>query len=242
METLAAGLFDVEGIIQGAGTWGLLVVCAIVFVETGLLIGFLLPGDTLLLVTGVLTFQGTIPQPVWLVCLAVFLAAVLGDQLGYLIGVKGGPAVFERKSSGFFSRKSVDRTNAFFTRYGGLAVTIARFVPVARTIAPVAAGVGRMPYRKFLFYNVIGALAWGVGLIMVGWGVAHIPGVADLVTHYIEYVFIGLVVIIVGGMVVHFLKERRERRAEEAATTGTGPVLTVLDADELDENEPRRRD
>ena len=80
METLAAGLFDVEGIIQGAGAWGLLVVCAIVFVETGLLIGFLLPGDTLLLVTGVLTFQGTIPQPVWVVCLAVFLAAVLGDD------------------------------------------------------------------------------------------------------------------------------------------------------------------
>jgi len=242
VETLAAGLFDVEGIIQGAGAWGLLVVCAIVFVETGLLIGFLLPGDTLLLVTGVLTFQGTIPQPVWVVCLAVFLAAVLGDQLGYLIGVKGGPAVFERKSSGFFSRKSVDRTNAFFTRYGGLAVTIARFVPVARTIAPVAAGVGRMPYRKFLFYNVIGALAWGVGLIMIGWGVAHIQGVADLVTHYIEYVFIGLVVIVVGSMVVHFLKERRERRAEQAEPTDSGPVLTSLDTGELDEQEPRPRD
>jgi membrane-associated protein len=239
MQHLADGLFDVAGLIHSAGSLALLLVCAIVFVETGLLIGFLLPGDTLLLITGILTFQGTIAQPIWVVCGAIFLAAVLGDQLGYLIGRKGGPAVFERKSSGFFSRKSVERTNGFFARYGGLAVTIARFVPVARTIAPVAAGIGRMSYRKFLLYNVLGALVWGVGLTMVGWGVAHIPGVAELVTKYIEVVLLGVVGVVVLSILVHWLKERRELKREQAeaaaGSTDSGPVLTTLDSTELDE-------
>lgn len=221
------GLFDIEGLITGAGAWGLAVVCAIVFVETGLLIGFLLPGDTLLVITGILTFTGVIPQPIWLVVLCIFIAAVLGDQLGYYIGYKAGPPIFERKSAGFFSKKSVARTEAFFARYGGWAVTIARFIGVVRTIAPVAAGVGRMPYRRFLFFNVLGALLWGVGLTLVGWGAAHIPGVADLVTEYIEVVFLVVIGMAVIGIGWHLGHEQWEKRKEAKAAAAGEPTPEV---------------
>ncbi|WP_158252359.1 DedA family protein [Cryobacterium sp. Y29] len=109
---------------------GLVVVCAIVFVETGLLVGFFLPGDTLLFFTGVLTFSGVISQPLWGVIPAIALSAALGDQLGYTIGRTTGRRIFDRRDSGLFSRKSVTRTQEFFDRFGPAAVTIARFVPV----------------------------------------------------------------------------------------------------------------
>jgi len=231
------GLFDVEGIITSAGPLALVVVCAIVFVETGLLVGFLLPGDTLLLITGVLTFTGVIQEPIWLVCLSITLATVAGDNLGYWIGRKAGPAVFERKSAGFFSKKSVARTEAFFLKYGGFAVTIARFIAVVRTIAPVAAGVGRMNYRTFLFFDTIGAVLWGTGLTMLGWGVAHIPGVADLVTEYFEVVLLVVLAFVVLGISFHVLKERREQKEEEALEKAGTPVpdpVLWMDEDEHD--------
>src|SRR4051812_38983115 len=115
-------LFNLQDTIQGAGGWGLLVVCAIIFAETGLLIGFFLPGDTLLFFTGLLTFTGAIPFPLPVVLICVFAAAFLGDQLGFLIGRRAGPGIFERRDSGFFSRKNVDRTQSFFDRFGGWAV------------------------------------------------------------------------------------------------------------------------
>lgn len=210
----ATGLFDIEGLVTGAGPWALVLVCAIVFVETGLLVGFLLPGDTLLVITGVLTYQGFVDYPIWLVCLVIFISAFLGDQLGYYIGLRGGPAVFERRQSGFFSRASVEKTNRFFARYGGLAVTLARFVGVVRTFAPVAAGVGRMPYRRFIAYNFLGALLWGAGLTVAGWGFAHIPGVADLVSEYIELVLFGVIGLTLVVIMVNYLRMRAESRRE----------------------------
>jgi membrane protein YqaA with SNARE-associated domain len=133
---------DPENIISAAGPWALLVVCFIVFAETGLLVGFLLPGDTLLVISGLLSHStpaapnGIFGINVWWVALLIALAAFVGGEVGYLIGHKGGPAVFERKESGLFSRKNVERTNAFFERYGGLTVILARFVPIVRTFAP----------------------------------------------------------------------------------------------------------
>ncbi len=227
MMPMDLGLFDVEAWITGAGQWGLVLVCAIVFIETGLLIGFLLPGDTLLVITGILTFTGVIPQPIWLVVLSIFIAAVLGDQLGYYIGYRAGPPIFERRSSGFFSKKSVARTEAFFARYGGWAVTIARFIGVVRTIAPVAAGVGKMPYRTFLFFNILGALLWGVGLTLLGWGAAHIPGVADLVTDYIEVVFLVVIGLGVVGIGWHLGREQWEKRKEAKAAAADEPVPVI---------------
>ena len=119
---------DPETIISTAGPWALAVICFIVFAETGLLFGFLLPGDTLLVIAGILTFGGVIQIDIWWVCLAIAVAAFLGGEVGYLIGHRFGPRVFERKESGIFSIRNVERTNAFFARFGGLAVILARFV------------------------------------------------------------------------------------------------------------------
>ena len=215
MMPMDLGLFDVEGIITGAGPWALVVVCLIVFVETGLLVGFLLPGDTLLILTGVLTFTEVIPQPIWLVCLAIMLATMAGDNLGYTIGRTVGPPIFERKSAGFFSRRSVARTEAFFLRYGGWAITIARFIAVVRTIAPVAAGVGKMPYRRFFFFDTIGAVLWGVGLPLLGYGIAQIPGVADWVVAWIDLVLIIIIGFVLIGITYHWLQERHQQREED---------------------------
>lgn len=245
MMPMDLGLFDVEGIITGAGPWALLVVCLIVFVETGLLIGFLLPGDTLLILTGVLTYTGVIPQPIWVVCAAIFLATLAGDNLGYLIGRRVGPPIFERKSAGFFSKKSVARTEAFFARYGGFAVTIARFIAVVRTISPVAAGVGKMRYPKFFAYDALGALLWGVGLPLFGYWIASIPGVADWVIQYIDVVLLVIIGIVLVGITYHLLHERHEQRKEdalEAAGIAVEPVTIWTDEPEHDgKHEGKRR-
>ncbi|CAN5159181.1 VTT domain-containing protein [soil metagenome] len=206
---VSLGILDPQSLITGAGIWGLAIVCAAVFAETGLLIGFFLPGDTLLFFTGVLTLSGAIRQPLWLVVLVVAVSAALGDQLGYTIGRRTGPRVFERRESGIFSKKSVDRTEAFFTRFGPVAVTIARFVPVVRTFAPVAAGVGHMSRRLFTLFNLAGAALWSGLVILVGFGLAHVPGVTAFVSQYIDIVLIGIVVISVVPIAVRTIIIRR---------------------------------
>ena len=205
----SAGLFDPQAIISGAGAWGLVVVCAIVFAETGLLVGFFLPGDTLLFFTGILTFSGVISQPLWVVVTAIALSAALGDQVGYLIGRTSGRRIFDRRESGLFSSRSVTRTQGFFDRYGPTAVTIARFVPVVRTFAPVAAGVGRMTRRQFTTFNIVGAALWSTGVVLLGFGSAHIPGVAEFAAKYIDFVLIGIVVISVVPVLIRTLILRR---------------------------------
>lgn len=210
------GLLDPQGLIQAAGPWALLGVCAIVFVETGLLVGFFLPGDTLLFFTGVLTLTGHFTEPLWVIIVAVVAAASLGDQVGYAIGRRSGPAVFERRESGFFSRRSVERTQRFFDRFGGAAVTVARFVPVVRTFAPVAAGVGRMRWGLFTVFNVAGAAIWATAVILLGYGLGHIPGVADFVSKYLDFVLIGIVVISVVPVLVRVVMLRRRRARVES--------------------------
>ncbi|KGJ71715.1 hypothetical protein GY21_20300 [Cryobacterium roopkundense] len=210
---LSAGLLDPRTLITGAGVWGLLIVCAAVFAETGLLIGFFLPGDTLLFFTGLLTFSGAIAQPLWLVMLLVIVAAAAGDQVGYFVGRRSGPAIFERRESGLFSRRSVERTQAFFDRYGPSAVMVARFVPVVRTFAPVAAGVGRMPRRLFTLFNIIGGTVWTVVIVGSGFLLAHIAGVAEFVGRYIDLVLVSIVVLSVLPVLVRALVLRRRRTA-----------------------------
>jgi len=236
----ASALFDVEGLITGAGAWALVLVCTIVFVETGLLVGFLLPGDTLLIITGVLSYSGVIDQPVWVCALAIWLCAVAGDQLGYLIGYKAGPPIFQRRSSGLFSHKTIERTNGFFVKYGPWAVIVARFIGIVRTFMPVAAGVGRMPYRRFLRYDILGGLLWGAGLTMLGWGVAHIPGVADLVTQYIDLVILGVLAVALCFIVIHAIHARREVNEERRRGTDTGAVTTLDLSDEVSRDAVRR--
>ncbi len=225
---------DPHAIITGAGPWALLVVCLIIFAETALLIGFILPGDTLLLITGLLTFTGTmvppytgIQIPIWISCLAISVAAFVGGEVGYLIGHKGGPRIFERKESGLFSVENVRRTNAFFHRFGGLSVILARFVPVVRTITPVMAGVGHMNYRKYTLFNAIGAVLWGTGLTLVGFLIGYIPWLSDFVIQYIDLILIAAVLITVVPTAIHFFTARA--RAKRAGAH----VLTDAEAEEL---------
>jgi membrane-associated protein len=228
---------DPESIIQAAGPWALLVVCFIVFAETGLLVGFLLPGDTLLIISGLLSNPEVVPPngvfgvSVWLVALLIGLSAFVGGEVGYEIGHRGGPKVFERKESGLFSVKNVERTNAFFERFGGLTIILARFVPIVRTFAPVAAGVGHMNRGRYSLYNFIGAVVWGFGLTMFGYAVSFIPPVADLVRDYIDVILL----IAVGGTALitawHYFSERR--KAKKAELAGEDIVVDEDEAEEL---------
>jgi membrane-associated protein len=213
---------DPEQLINGFGAFALIGVCAIVFSETGLLVGFLLPGDTLLVITGLLTFAGVIEIDIWWVCLAIGTAAFLGGEVGYLIGHKFGPRVFERKESGLFSRRNVERTNAFFVRFGGLAVILARFVPILRTFVPVAAGVGHMNYKKYSLYNFIGAMIWGAGLTFFGYLLGYIPPVADFVREYIDVILLGAVTITLIPTVWHYVQATL--KAKKAVREGVQPL------------------
>ncbi|SBS70399.1 DedA family protein [uncultured Microbacterium sp.] len=228
---------DPELIITTAGPWALVVVCFIIFAETGLLIGFLLPGDTLLVISGLLSHpqdyapNGVFGISVWWVALLIGLAAFLGGEVGFYIGHKGGPAIFERKESGLFSRKNVERTNAFFERYGGLTIILARFVPIVRTFAPVAAGVGHMHKGKYTLYNLIGAIIWGFGLTMFGYLIGFIPPVAWFVSEYIDLILLTAV----GGTALitiwHYFSERYKTR--KAAAAGEDVVVDHDEAEAL---------
>ena len=200
---------DPETLIEGFGAFALIGVCLIVFAETGLLVGFLLPGDTLLVITGLLTFSGVIGIPIWWVCLAIGFAAFVGGEVGYFIGHKFGPRIFERKESGVFSRANVERTNAFFQKYGGLSVILARFVPILRTFVPVAAGIGHMDYRKYTLYNFVGAMVWGAGLTFAGYLLGYIPPVARFVQSYIDIILIAAVVLTLIPTVYHYVQSTR---------------------------------
>jgi membrane-associated protein len=208
-----------EHLIHAFGPWAVLGVCAIIFAETGLLIGVVFPGDTLLVILGVFsaTNKDNLGVPIWVIALSIALAAFLGGELGYLIGHKVGPRIFERRESGLFSSENVKRTGAFFDRFGPFAVILARFVPVVRTFTPILAGVSHMHYRRYSLYNAIGALAWGFGITMLGFGFGHIPPVANFVEKYIDLVLLGAVLISVLSVGVHLLRSSRKAKKEHAA-------------------------
>jgi membrane-associated protein len=214
---------DPQAIIHAAGPWALLVVCLIIFAETGLLIGFVLPGDTLLLISGVLSAPTILAfhWHVYWVALFIAIAAFVGGEAGYLIGRKAGPAIFERRDSGLFSKENVERTNAFFGRFGPAAVIVARFVPVVRTFAPVAAGVGKMDYKKYSLFNAIGAVLWGAGVVYLGYVLHFIPPVEHFVVDYIDVILVAAVVVAVVPTGLHLLSaQRKAKRAEESRAAG----------------------
>ncbi|MFF7683451.1 DedA family protein [Microbacterium sp. NPDC007973] len=248
MHTTASLLpwLDPATIIDSAGPWALAIVCLIIFAETGLLIGFLLPGDTLLVMAGILSNPVTHPPHgvfgvnVWVTGLLIGLAAFLGGEVGYVIGHKAGPAIFERKDSGLFSRKNVERTNAFFVRFGGLTVILARFVPIVRTFAPIAAGVGHMNKWKYTLYNFIGAVLWGFGLTVFGYVLSLIPGVGEFVAEYIDVILLAVVVGTVGFVVVHYFRERAAAKREGGVTPAEAESLSLDPKTLEDGDQPTR--
>jgi membrane-associated protein len=205
---------DPHTLITSFGPFAILGVCLIVFAETGLLIGFVFPGDTLLIITGLLARSDShgLGMSIWLAAPLIGLAAFLGGECGYLIGRKTGPRIFERRDSGLFSRDQVERTNRFFDKYGALAVILARFVPIVRTFAPIAAGVGRMPKGRYTLYNLIGAIAWGFGITFLGFLLGGIPPVRDFVENYIDVILLAAVVLSLGPTALHLLSNRRKAK------------------------------
>lgn len=195
---------NVESLLSNGG---LLVLGLIVFAESGLLVGFFLPGDSLLFIAGFLASEagGNVLPPLPWVLLVSASMAVIGDQVGYVIGRRVGPALFARPKSRLFDPAHVDRAQAFFDRHGAKTIVLARFVPIVRTFAPVVAGVGRMDYRSFVRYNVIGGLGWGVGLPTLGYFLGQI----DAVKHNIEAAIIGIVFLSVLPVIIEFVKHRR---------------------------------
>jgi membrane-associated protein len=209
-----------ETLITSFGAFAMIGVMLIVFIETGLLVGFFLPGDSLLFVTGLMVATGAIQipigdssivVPIWLACLLISTSAWLGDQTGYWIGRRVGPAIFNKPESKLFSQENVSRTNSFFERYGARAIILAHFVPVMRTFVPVAAGVGEMPYRKFLRYNFIGVIGWGTGVTLLGFFLGKIPFVAE----HVEYFTIGFVILSTIPIVIEVVKARREHQRDQ---------------------------
>lgn len=192
------------------GPWVVLMVCGIVFAETGLLVGFFLPGDSLLFTAGLLVATGTININIWVLGLLVFICAFAGDQLGYVIGRRAGPAVFNRPESRVFRRENAARAEEFFARHGGKAVILARFIPIVRTFTPVVAGVGKMHYAVFVAFNAIGALLWGVGVTLLGYVLGNrVPFIRD----NLDLLFIGIVLLSVIPIAVGLLRQGRRSKA-----------------------------
>jgi membrane-associated protein len=163
------------GPVYGAGmnpeslieTFGALGILAIIFAESGLLVGFFLPGDSLLFTAGLLASRGF--SNIALLMVGCSIAAIAGDQVGYVIGRRAGPALFRRPDSRFFHQKNVERARAYFEEHGSKTIILARFVPIVRTFAPIVAGVGEMQYRRFVTFNVIGGVLWGAGVCLAGY-------------------------------------------------------------------------
>lgn len=198
-----------EYLIDTFGPWALPGVALVVFIETGLLFP-ILPGDSLLFTAGLLTTTGKIGSPLWLVCVVFFIAAFLGDQVGYGIGRFAGPKIFNRPDSRLFKQSHIDQTYAFFDKYGGRALVLGRFVPIVRTYIPVAAGIGKMPYRHFLTYNAVGGLLWAVGVTLLG----AVLGQVSFVREHIEIILIAIVLVSVIPVGIEILRARSAKRNE----------------------------
>jgi membrane-associated protein len=204
---------DLESTLQTVGLIGLL---AIVFAESGLLIGFFLPGDSLLFTAGLLSSQGHLaPLPVILV--GCFLAAVTGDQVGYMFGARVGPALFRRPDSRIFKQEYVEKARAYFERHGSKTIVLARFVPIVRTFAPILAGVGEMQYRTFVTFNVVGGLLWAVGVTSLGYILGEsIPDID-------KYLLPVIALIILLSVLPVAIEILRNRRSTSQRGGGGGP-------------------
>lgn len=195
-----------ENILNWLGPWALVGVAFIIFAECGLLIGFFLPGDSLLFLTGLFVAQNFIKEPIWLVVLVLTVMAVVGNLCGYWIGRLVGPKLFDKPDSRFFKKEYVDKTHEFFEKYGARAVILARFVPIVRTFITAIAGVGKMDFRKYAIYSTIGGVLWAGVITLAGYYLGNFTIIKD----NIEIVLILVVLISVIPIVIEYIKHRRE--------------------------------
>ena len=210
MSTIALGptWLDPDHLIR---TFGLIGIMVIVFAESGLLVGVFLPGDSLLFTAGLLSATTGLLPPLWVIIPAIVVAAIVGDQVGYVIGARAGPKIFQRPDSRFFRQEYVDKAYSYFERYGGRTIVLARFVPIVRTFTPVVAGVSQMPYRTFVAYNVVGGTLWGVSVTTIGYFLGQI----DFVAAHIEPILIGIVALSVLPIMFELLRARSRSRSDD---------------------------
>jgi membrane-associated protein len=199
-------------------TFSLPGILLIVFAESGLFA--FLPGDSLLFTAGLFVAEGNyITQPLWLVCTLIVIAAVVGDQVGYMIGKFFGPRLFNRPNSKLFKQENLEKAHEFMEKYGPKAIVLARFVPIVRTFAPIVAGAGRMKYRTFFTYNVIGGIAWGTGVTLAGYWLGQIK----FIKTNVEAILILIVVVSVVPIVVEYLRERSKKKRAAAQAPAAAP-------------------
>lgn len=195
---------DLISLIKAVGYLG---VFAIIFAESGLLIGFFLPGDSLLFTAGFLASQGFLD--IWFLAIGCFIAAAAGDSVGYAFGYRIGPRIFQREESLFFNPKNLERAQRFYEMHGGKAIVLARFLPFIRTFAPILAGVGAMRYPTFLFYNIFGAAIWALGVPFAGYFLGRlVPGV----DRYLVPIVIAVIILSALPSFYHVLKNGEHRR------------------------------
>jgi len=195
---------------------GYLVLFLVVFAETGLAMGFFLPGDSLLVVAGIFAARGDLN--VFVLLGLLFVAAVVGDAVGYFSGAKLGPRLFTRQKSLLFRPSHLQKAHAFYEKYGGKTIIIARFVPIVRTFAPIVAGAAQMPYRQFVVFNVVGGLLWVFSMILGGYFLGRVLQTRFGINldEHIEWVVIIVVALSLVPMLVEFIKARREKKSRAA--------------------------
>jgi membrane-associated protein len=201
---LGPSWLDPGTMLNGFGSWALWGAALVIFAECGLLLGFFLPGDSLLFTVGLFVGSGFIKQPLWVACLVLTVAAILGNVSGYEIGRRTGPRVFSRPDSRLFKREYVDKTVTFFDKYGVRAIVLARFVPIVRTFITVIAGVGRMDRRRYLTYSAVGGLLWASLVTILG----ELLGKITFVAKNIELILILIVLVSVLPIGVEWLRHR----------------------------------
>lgn len=201
---LGPSWLDPEQLLRMLGPYVLVGLCLIIFAECGLLIGFFMPGDSLLFTAGLFVANGLIDTPIWLVCLLLTACAVLGNVVGYYLGYRAGPALFNRPDSRLFKREYVDKTHAFFDKYGARAIVLGRFVPIVRTFITAVAGVGRMDRRKYFTYSILGGIGWATGVTLLGFWLGGIT----FVRNHVELILIGIVAVSFVPIVIEALRAR----------------------------------
>ncbi|MFE6824742.1 DedA family protein [Streptomyces sp. NPDC057690] len=225
MTTIALGpsWLDPNYLLDNFGLWGLLL---IVFAESGLLIGFFLPGDSLLFTAGLLITSNQLDFPLWGAVALICVAAILGDQAGYMFGKKVGPSLFNRPDSRLFKQENVTKAHEFFEKYGPKSLVLARFVPIVRTFTPIIAGVSGMRYRSFLVFNVIGGVLWGAGVTLLGSWLGNI----DFVKKNIEAILILIVLVSVVPIIIEFLRARSKAKKNPQQNPQQTPQQTPSQA------------
>jgi len=203
-------MVDLESLLGSISVIGALaLIGGLIFAESAFLFGLFLPGgDSLLLISGVLAAQGNLPLP-WLI-LVIFVAAILGDNVGYYIGKKTGPRIFKQKEGMFFRKEYADRATAFYEKHGGKTVVIARFIAYVRTFVPLLAGIANMSRTKFVFYNIFGALFWTLSLVLVGYWLGK--EFADVIEQYLLPVTLIGILLLFSPSIIFFVRNRQDQK------------------------------